>query len=68
VSAVWNSDILEDSTYQASPDGFQLTYCSETDPAGTGKCNAMRRDRYAWQSGAWKRVETTPLPASAQSR
>jgi len=68
VSAVWNSDILQDSTYQASPDGFRVTYCSQTDPGGTGKCDAMQRDRYAWQAGAWKRIESTPLPAAAPAR
>jgi len=62
VSAVWTSDILEQSSYESVADGFHLTYCADTDPGETAACHQMRRDRYIWQDGAWKRVETTTLP------
>ena len=62
VAAVWTSDILEQSTYDAGADGFRLTYCADTDTADTSTCRRQQRDRYAWQDGAWKRVESTTLP------
>jgi hypothetical protein len=67
VSAVWTSDILERSSYEAAADGFRLTYCADADSIDTGRCQKMQRDRYQWQNSAWKRVETTTLPASAAS-
>jgi hypothetical protein len=68
VAAVWSSDILQQSSYEAASDGFRVTYCAETDPADPGKCSAMQRDRYIWQDKAWKRAETTPLPAAPPAR
>jgi hypothetical protein len=65
VSAVWTSDILERSSYEAAADGFRLTYCADADSIDTGRCQKMQRDRYQWQNGAWKRIETAILPASA---
>jgi hypothetical protein len=65
VSAVWTSDILERSSYEAAADGFRLTYCADTDSIDTGTCHRMQRDRYQWQNGAWKRIETSILPAAA---
>jgi hypothetical protein len=67
VSPVWTSDILERSSYDAGADGFRLTYCADADSIDTGTCQRMQRDRYQWQNSAWKRVETTTLPASAAS-
>ncbi len=60
-----SSDILENSSYQSGPDGFVLTYCADTDPGENGACSTMRRDRFLWQSGTWKRVETVTLPPAA---
>jgi hypothetical protein len=68
LDAVWTSDILQQSSYQEGADGFRLTYCSETDPADPLRCGAMQRDRFIWQDGAWKRVESSKLPATAVAR
>ncbi len=64
VVPVWTSDILEHSSYEVVPDGLQITYCAESDAEGP-LCRKMVRDRYLWQSGAWKRVESNPIPAPA---
>jgi hypothetical protein len=64
VVPVWTSDILEHSSYEVVPDGLQITYCAESDAEGP-LCRRMVRDRYLWQSGAWKRVESNPIPPSA---
>jgi len=61
VRAVWTSDIVQNSSYAASADGFRLTYCSLTDPEQPTTCQSMQRDRYVWQDQAWKRVETAPV-------
>jgi len=59
---LWMSDILENSSYQSGPDGFVLTYCADADPGDSGACSTMRRDRFVWQGGGWKRVDTATLP------
>jgi hypothetical protein len=64
----WTSDILQQSSYEMSADGFRLTYCSEPDQDDLNICKGMQRDRYLLQDGAWKRVESTPLPAPASKR
>ena len=68
VTPVWASDILQQSTYEAAADGFRLTYCAETDPADSGACRSMQRDRYVWQDRAWKRAETTALSPAPPAR
>jgi hypothetical protein len=65
VAALWTSDILEQSEYEVATDGLQLTYCGESDPNDFRVCKQMQRDRYAWQNGAWKRVETGAAPIVA---
>ena len=65
VTALWTSDILEQSNYEVATDGLRLTFCGETDPTDFRVCKRMQRDRYAWQDGAWKRVETGAAPAAA---
>ena len=60
--AVWSSDLLQQSSYEGSQDGFRLTYCSETDEKDPQVCRRMTRDRYVWDGSTWKRVEQTPVP------
>jgi hypothetical protein len=62
VELVWSADLLQQSSYQAAPDGFRITYCSETDERNPRQCRRMTRDRFLWEGGAWKRVEQTPVP------
>ena len=59
---LWSADLLQQSSYQAAPEGFRLTYCTESDDRNPRLCRRMTRDRYQWQDGAWKRVEQTPVP------
>jgi hypothetical protein len=65
VALLWTSDILEESDYAVATDGLQLTYCGESDANDFRVCKQMQRDRYAWQNGAWKRVETGAAPLTA---
>ena len=65
VDALWTSDILEQSDYEVATDGLRLTYCGESDPNDFRVCKQMQRDRYAWQNGAWKRVESGAAPVAA---
>lgn len=66
-SAVWTTDILERSSYEDRPDGFQLMYCSQTDEQNPRLCRRMMRERYQWDGFAWRRVEQqesdAPKPA-----
>jgi hypothetical protein len=66
VTAVWSSDILEQSSYESGADGFRLTYCADADTGDTSTCQRQQRDRYVWQNAAWKRVESTTLPVPAR--
>jgi hypothetical protein len=62
--ALWNSDLLQQSTYQADDDGFHLAYCSHVDDDHPSQCLKMSKDLYRFQSGEWKRVESIDLPPS----
>ncbi len=64
VVALWNSDLLQQSSYEASEDVFRLAYCSQVDEDHPSQCLRMSRDLYRFQSGEWKRIETEDLPPS----
>ena len=60
--ALWNSDLLQQSSYEADEAGFRLAYCSQVDDDRPSQCLKMSRDLYRFQAGEWKRVETADLP------
>ena len=62
VVALWNSDLLQQSSYEAEENGFRLAYCSEVDEDHPSQCLKMTRDLYRFQAGEWKRIETADLP------
>jgi len=64
VVALWNSDLLQQSSYEASENAFRLAYCSKVDEDRPSECLRMSRDLYRFQGGEWKRIETEDLPAS----
>jgi hypothetical protein len=62
VIALWNSDLLQQSSYEADENGFHLAYCSQVDEDHPSQCLKMSRDIYRFQGGEWKRIETVDLP------
>jgi hypothetical protein len=62
VVALWSSDLLQQSNYEADASGFHLTYCGQEDEDHPSKCLKMSRDVYRFEDGEWKRVETADLP------
>lgn len=60
--ALWNSDLLQQSSYEAEETGFRLAYCSQVDDDRPSQCLKMSRDLYRFQAGEWKRIETADLP------
>jgi hypothetical protein len=60
--ALWNSDLLQQSSYEADENGFHLAYCSQVDEDHPSQCLKMSRDLYRFQAGEWKRIETAELP------
>src|SRR5579864_3457822 len=60
--ALWNSDLLQQSSYEADEAGFRLAYCSQVDDDRPSQCLKMSRDLYRFQAGEWKRIETADLP------
>ena len=62
VVALWNSDLLQQSSYEADENGFRLAYCSQVDEDHPSQCLKMSRDLYRFQAGEWKRIETADLP------
>jgi hypothetical protein len=68
VVALWNSDLLQQSSYEADENGFRLGYCSQVDDDHPSQCLKMSRDLYRFQAGEWKRIETAdslpPVPAA----
>jgi hypothetical protein len=62
VVALWNSDLLQESNYEADENGFRLAYCSQVDEDHPSQCLKMSRDLYRFQGGEWKRIEAADLP------
>jgi hypothetical protein len=60
--ALWNSDLLQQSSYEADETGFHLAYCSQVDDDRPSQCLKMSRDLYRFQGGEWKRIESADLP------
>lgn len=67
VAALWNSDLLQQSSYEADADGFRLAYCSQVDEDRPSQCLKMSRDVYRFQAGEWKRIETAEVPPTQPS-
>ncbi len=59
---LWNSDLLQQSSYEADENGFRLAYCSQVDEDRPSQCLKMSRDLYRFQAGEWKRIGTADLP------
>jgi hypothetical protein len=60
---LWNSDLLQQSSYEADENGLRLAYCSQVDEDRPSQCLKMSRDLYRFQAGEWKRIETADLPS-----
>jgi hypothetical protein len=61
---LWNSELLQQSSYEADENGLRLAYCSQVDEDRPSQCLKMSRDLYRFQAGEWKRIETADLPLS----
>jgi hypothetical protein len=59
---LWNSDLLQQSNYEADENGLRLAYCSQVDEDRPSQCHKMSRDLYRFEAGEWKRIETSDLP------
>jgi hypothetical protein len=59
---LWNSDLLQQSSYEADENGLRLAHCSQVDEDRPSKCLRMSRDLYRFQAGEWNRIETAELP------
>ncbi len=60
---VWTSDIVEQSNYEVSANGFQLDFCADDNPDDPRVCHQMQRERFVWQDGSWKQAESaTSVP------
>jgi hypothetical protein len=66
--ALWNSDLLQQSSYEGDETGFRLAYCSRVDDDHPSQCLKMSRDVYRFQGGEWKRIETADLPPQPASK
>jgi hypothetical protein len=66
---LWNSDLLQQSSYEADENGFRLGYCSQVDEDRPSQCLKMSRDLYRFQGGEWKRIEMADMgPASPTTK
>ena len=63
VVALWNSDLLQQSSYEVEGNGFRIAYCSQVDDDRPSQCLKMSRDLFRFEAGQWKRVETSELPS-----
>jgi hypothetical protein len=65
LTALWVSDLLQQSSYEAEEDGLRIAYCSQVDEDHPSQCLKMSRDLYRMASGEWKRTESIDLPLAA---
>ena len=68
IASLWNSDLLQQSSYESDAAGFHLAYCSQEDEDRPSECLKMSRDVYRFQAGEWKRTETVELPSSPAAK
>jgi hypothetical protein len=68
ITALWTSDLLQQSTYGADGSGFHLAYCSQVDEDHPSNCLKMARDLYRYQDREWKRIETAESPVSKPAK
>jgi len=61
--ALWNSDLVQQSSYESDGNGFHVAYCSKVDEDRPSQCLTMSRDAYQYQGGEWKRTESAEIPA-----
>ena len=67
-SNLWNSDLLQQSSYEADEKGFHLAYCSEAEEDRPSRCLKMSRDVYRFEAEGWKRTETADMPVSPAAK
>lgn len=65
---LWNSDLLQQSSYEADEKGFHLAYCSQVDEDRPSRCLKMSRDVYRFEAEGWKRTETADMPVSPAAK
>jgi hypothetical protein len=58
---LWNSELIQQSSYEADESGLSLAYCSHVDEDRPSQCLKMSRELYRFQAGEWKRIETVDL-------
>jgi len=61
ITPLWNSDLLQFSSYEADGRDFLLTYCADPDDDHPEQCPRMVQDTYRWQEGNWKRTRSAML-------
>ena len=66
--SLWNSDLLQQSTYAADGNGLSLAYCSQVDDDRPSQCLKMSRDLYRFQDRAWKRTESMESPPTLPAK
>ncbi len=64
---LWNSDLVQQSSYESDGNGFHIAYCSKVDDDRPSQCLKMSRDAYQYRAGEWKRTETEEMPAPKPS-
>lgn len=62
LTPVWSTDILPQSSYEATPGGIRITYCADFAEDRPQDCRRMSRERFAWDGSKWQRVEQQSLP------
>jgi hypothetical protein len=65
VKNIWSTDLLPLSTYEATPKGVRISYCSDYPEDNPRACRRMTRERFAWDGREWNRVEQQQLPPSS---
>jgi hypothetical protein len=65
---LWTSDLLSRSSYETANGELRITYCADPDEERPRVCGRMVRDRFAWEGGAWQRLEQSDVPLTKPPR
>jgi hypothetical protein len=61
IAALWSSDLLPRSQYEATPEGLLITYCADLDEENPKICKRTVREKYLWSEHGWTRASQEEL-------
>lgn len=61
---LWETDLIQQSSFQVTAGNLRLTYCAEADEDCPRVCRRMARECYRWDGVSWTRAEHSVSPVT----